>query len=112
MKRLLEKISWRTRRWNISVSILDIAIHDQNQAWGFDFLRITKDFYSYSLLGFWFRLPNKTTVQKFTIDEIDFLFLRRYFHKLYEDLSERDMWSRNLSAWENFMLSILEKTIR
>lgn len=112
MKKILEKIAWKTRRWNFSFSLLDMAIHDHHEAWGFDFISVYKDFHKYSLLSFWFRLPNKTTVQRFCIDEIDFMFLRRYFHRLHDDLSDRDMWSRNLTPWENFVLSILEKVIK
>ena len=72
---LLQKIAWRTRRWNIKFNLLDIFLHDGDGCWGFTFFEIVKDFRPYSLLSIEFRLPNGGNVKEFTIDNWDFLFL-------------------------------------
>ena len=36
---LLEKIAWRTRKWNLKINILDIFIHDGDGLLGFYIFR-------------------------------------------------------------------------
>ena len=31
---LLQKISWRTRKWNLKINLLDVFIHDGDGCWG------------------------------------------------------------------------------
>ena len=110
MKKILEKISWLTHRWNYKIQLCNIYLHDNHGSWGFSLLTLQKNFVDYSLLAFSFRLPNKTHVQQFTIDDWDILYTSRYLWKMYDTLSDRKMWSGNrLSRWDRFRLNLLSK---
>jgi hypothetical protein len=107
-RRILEKISWRTRRWNIKFHLLNLYFHDGDESWGFNFFTFCANFKFYSLLSFEFRLPNKTTVKRFTVDDWDFLFLYNPLWNRCDDLSERKLWGSRLTRWEQFQLSVLD----
>jgi len=109
MKKLLERISWLTRRWNFSFHLFDLYLHDHNETWGFNLFEIRANFKNYSLLRLECRFPNKTTVRRFVIDSWDILFISQFLWKHYQDLDDRQMWSRNLSAWEKIKLIVLQK---
>lgn len=106
---LLQKIAWKTRRWNLTVSVLDLALHDNDGSWGIKILDFNYKFRSHSLFCIDFRLPNGGDIKKLTVDHFDFLYLRQPLWKLYDDLSDRKMWSNNLNSFDEIKLSILEK---
>jgi hypothetical protein len=108
---LLEKIAWRTRKWNLKINILDIFIHDGDGCWGFTFLEVVHDFKPRALLAFEFRLPNGGNIKQFSIDNWDFLFLRSFLYNQWEALDERRMWSGPLSKWDEIKLNILSKIL-
>jgi hypothetical protein len=113
MKKLLERISWLTHKWNYKFQLLDIYLHDNHESWGFSLVTFYKNFVSHSLLAISFRLPNKTHVQRFTIDDWDILYLRSLLWKTYDDLSDSKLWSPyGLSTWDEFRLSILSKLFK
>jgi hypothetical protein len=87
-------------------------LHDEFGSWGFEFFTIQYDFKAYSALALLIRLPNKTTVQKFTIDDWDFLFLERPLFKLWERLDDIDTWERDLTKLEKFTLKVLSKIVQ
>lgn len=113
MQRFLERISWLTHRWNYKFNVCDLYLHDNHGSWGFSLLTLQKNFVSYSLLAISFRLPNKTHVQRFTIDDWDFLYMCRYLWKIYDDLSDRKLWTAgSLGAWDEFRLNLLGKLFK
>ena len=109
MKKLLQKIAWKTRRWNLKVNLLDIYLHDGDGCWGFTLLEVVKDFRPYSLLSIEFRLPNGAEVKSFTIDNWDFLFLSTPIWKWVSNTDEREMWTGSLNRWDSFWLKTLSK---
>jgi hypothetical protein len=109
MNKLLQKIAWKTRRWNLKVNLLDIYLHDGDGCWGFTLLEVVKDFRPYSLLSIEFRLPNGAEVKRFTIDNWDFLFLSTPIWKWVSDTDEREMWTGSLNRWDSFWLKTLSK---
>ena len=111
-QRLLEKISWKTRSWNFSFKLLTIYLHDHDETWGFNFFTFHVNFRLYSLLSIEFRLPNKTTVQRFTVDSWDILWIRNYLGKVYDDLSERKLWGSKLGYWDSIKLITLERIFK
>lgn len=111
-KTLLEKISWKTRRWNFKFHLLNLYLHDGDESWGFNFFTFCVNFRFYSLLSFEFRLPNKTTVKRFVIDDWDFFFIKRPLWNRYDDLSERKLWGSQLTNWEKFQIRILERIFK
>ena len=106
---LLENISWRTRQWNFKYSHSELLLNEGGSTWGFKCLVFTINYREYALLSLEFRFPNKTSVQRFTIDHWDVLFLRNWLWNIYEDLDERDLWSSNLSNIELLKLRILNR---
>ncbi len=109
--KILQKIEWKTRRWNLKINLLDIFLHDGDRCWGFTLLEVVHDFKTRSLLAFEFRLPNGAEVKSFSIDNWDFLFLRSFMYKHWEELDDRKMWSGPLSRWDEFKLKMLGKIL-
>ena len=112
MNKLLEKIAWKTRRWNYQFYLLNIYLHDQVGTWGINICTFKNGWNDYSLFSFEFRLPNKTHVQRFTVDNWDVLFIKTYLDNVFEDLCDRRLWSTSgLSAWGEFKYNILKRIL-
>ena len=107
---ILQKINWKVRKINITISLLNIFINTNWEGWGFNLLTIQKNLNDYSLLKLCWQFPNGADKQlKF---EGDFLFLRTYLLKLREDLDDNKLWSTNgLSNLDTFKLTILNMKI-
>lgn len=110
--KLLNKIAWKTRRWNFKIQFLNIYLHDGDGTWGFDILTILKDYHSYSLLSILFRLPNGADVKELVLDDLDFLFLRSFLYNIYDDLDDRKLWGSQLTPFEEFKLNLLGKLFK
>lgn len=110
MKKLLEKLYWKTRKLNLKFKFLTLYLNSRYSTWGFSCMSITLNYIDYSLLELKFRLPNKTTVREFSLDEWDILFLNHYLYKKWEELDEAHMWNgRSLSSFQMFLLILLDK---
>lgn len=109
IKEVLEEISWKTHQWNFKYSNSELLLNEGGSTWGLKICVFTINYREYALLSFESRLPNKTSVRKFKVDHWDILFLRNWLWEMYDDLSDRDLWSKNLSTWESTKLSILDK---
>ena len=110
MKKLLEKLYWKTRKLNLKFKFLTLYLNSRYSTWGFSYISITSKGRGYSLLELKFRLPNKTTVKEFSLDEWDILFLNHYLYKKWEKLDDAHMWnSRSLSSFQMFLLTLLDK---
>jgi len=106
---LLQKIAWKTRRWNLKINLLDIYLHDGDGCWGFTFFEVVKDFRPYAMLSFECRLPNGGNVKRFTIDNWDFMFLSTPLFDWLSDMEERKLWNSGMSRWESFWFSVLKR---
>lgn len=91
--KILQKIAWLTRKWNLSIRLFDLQLHDGHNSWGFHLLAIRYNLGTYSLLAFECRLPNGAEVKYFVVDHVDILFLRQVLHDWASDLEEDNMWS-------------------
>lgn len=109
---LLQKIAWKTRKWNLKVTLLDILIHDGDGSWGINLLDFGYNYRSHSLFCIDFRLPNGADIKNLTIDHFDFLYLRQPLWRAYDNLSETKLWSNNLSTFDEIKLVILEKLFK
>jgi hypothetical protein len=112
MKRLLERISWATRKWRCEFKLFNLLLHDQHGSWGFKLFTFNITIKEYSLLAFNCRLPNKTNVRQFTVDDWDVLFLHNYLWGEYDDLSDSKLWGVKLSKWEGVKLHFLNKLFK
>jgi hypothetical protein len=112
MAKILEKIAWLTRRWNIRFSLFDVYLHDEHSSWGIEIATFLIDNRPHSLLSIIFRLPNKTNVKRFTLDEWDFLFLYYPLWKRCDYLNDRKIWGGKLSFRQEKELLILNKIFK
>ncbi len=69
--KILQKIAWLTRKWNMSIHVLDLQLHDGDNSWGFNFLQIRINYVVYSLLAWECRLSNGAEVIHFGGDQGD-----------------------------------------
>ena len=106
---LLEKISWRTRRWNLKFNLLDLYLHDGDQCWGFSCCEVIKDYRTYSLLSFEFRLPNGAERRVFQITNWDILYLSTPFFDWYIDIIDNILWGYKPSFIETVGINIAKK---
>jgi len=106
---VLHKIAWKTRRWNLRINLLNIYLHDGDECWGFSICEVVNQYRSYSLLSFEFRLPNRTTVRRFTVDSFDILFIATPLRKWAIDLDDAIMWGRVPTTFQRVLLKIVEK---
>lgn len=106
---LLQKIAWKTRRWNLKINLFDIYLHDGDGCWGFTLFEVVKDFIPHALLSLEFRLPNGGNVKRFTIDNWDFLFISTPFFRWASDLEESIMWGHKPSWTESLLLKVANK---
>jgi hypothetical protein len=111
IQKILEKISWSTRRWNVKFQLFNIYLHDGDSTWGFNVGSLLVDYHLYCLLSFEFRLPNKTNVKKFVVDHWDFLYLRHPLWNGFIELEEKRIWV-GLTRFETAKYKILSKLFR
>ena len=111
MQKILEKLAWKTRRWNFKFQSFTLYLNNQS-TWGFNLMTFSTNLRDYSLLSFEFRLPNKTHVKTLSIDHWDLFYVRNYLSDRWDDLDDRELWSGNLGAWEKIQLSVLDKLFR
>ena len=109
---LLEKISWKTRRWNLKVNLFDLYLHDGDGCWGFSLFRVSHNFNTYCLFEFVFRLPNGADRKVFQVTDWDFLFLVGPLYNWYLDVDEDIMWGRKLNGLEKISYKVLSKIIK
>jgi hypothetical protein len=110
--KLLNKISWMTRRWNYRFQLFNVYLHDENGSWGIDVATFIIDHRASSLFSIMMRLPNFTTIRRLTIDEFDIFYLRRPLYNQYDDLSDAKLWGAKLTKFQTFRLNILEKLFK
>ena len=112
MNRILEKIAWKTRRWNFKYQSFILYLHNDT-TWGFSIAVFTINNREYSMLSIQFRLPNKTNVKVLSLDHWDILFLRNYLFKKWDHLDDSYMWHKEgLTKWEIIQLRFLDKIFK
>ena len=109
MKKLLQKIAWKTRRWNLKFNILDIYLHDGDGCWGFSLFEVVNDYTPYAFLSIEFRLPNGGNIKEFTIDNWDFLWLSTPVYSWVKGLEESVMWGYEPTKFEKIKYKIASK---
>ena len=105
---LLQKINWKTRRWNIKINLLDIFIHDGDGCWGFTLLEVVKDYNSYALLAFEFRLPNGAERTKIQITNWDFFYSSTPLYDWANDTKENMLWGYKPTVIQKIGIKIVE----
>lgn len=106
---LLQKIGWKTRRWNLKFNLLDIYLHDGDQCWGFSFCEVVKDYRPYAILSIEFRLPNGAERTKVQITNWDFLYSSTPLYDWYLNLNESITWGYKPTRIERIGIYIATK---
>lgn len=92
--KLLQKIEWKTHRWNLKFNLMSIDLHDNDGCWGITIAEIIKDFRPYSLFSFEFRLPNNADRKYFQVTNWDLLYIATPLYKWMESMDEDMLWGR------------------
>jgi hypothetical protein len=108
MSKLLEKIAWKTRKFQLKCDLFILYINSDD-TWGFSALNIRYRYIDYSLLSIKINLPNKTYVNRLKLYHWDVLFLRNHLWKTYDNLSDSKLWGSKLSIINGIKLNILKK---
>ena len=112
MKNILQKIAWKTRRWNLKISFFDLFLHDGDGCWGFTLFEVVNNYQTYALLAFECRLPNGADIRSFTIDSWDILFISNPMRKWYLEMDDRMMWGHVPSTFKKMMFNLVGKIVK
>jgi len=105
---LLQKIEWKTRKWNITFKLLDIQLRDGGGYWGFTFCELTNNYIQYSLASIEFVLPNGAERKRMSIIDWDLLFLRTPIRNWVNHIDESILWGHKPSSIERILYAILK----
>ena len=92
MNKLLQKIEWKTHRWNLKFNLLDLYLHDGDHCWGFSFCEVIKNHTTYSLISIEFRLPNGAERRVVQVTNWDLFYISTPFWKWFDNESDRVLW--------------------
>ena len=106
---LLQKIGWKTRKWNLKFNLLEVYLHDGDQCWGFSFCEVIKNYRSYSLLAIEFRLPNGAERTKIQWTRWDIFYISTPFYDWILDVQENVTWGHKPTRFEKLCLRIFNK---
>ena len=80
------------RKRQYRINLFNIYLNDGWNGWGFSILQIKSKLKIYSLLDMQFLLPNGAE-RNVLVFSGDFLFLKSYLLKVYDDLLDASLWS-------------------
>lgn len=106
---LLQKISWKTRRWNLKFNLLEVYLHDGDQCWGFSFFEIIKGYRPYSLMSIEFRLPNGAERTHVQLTNWDLLFISTPLLGWVSNLEESMMWGYRPNWFKVMIFNLTSK---
>lgn len=109
---LLQKISWKTRKWNLKFNLLEVYLHDGDGCWGFSFCEVIKDYRPYSLLAIEFRLPNGAERTKIQWTNWDILFLSTPLYDWMGDLEESMLWGYEPTRFQRMSLNLANRLFK
>jgi hypothetical protein len=100
MRKILQKLAWKTNRWDVKFSLLNIYLGGDNGKFGFEFIKIDNGFqWEGSLLEITWEFPTVTHRGELNIDV---LFLYNKWDKWCRDNDDRELWGSQLNSWEKF----------
>jgi hypothetical protein len=95
MKKLLQKIEWKTNGWDYKLSILNIHLHSSFVYWGLELMTFEIQSKEYSLIKLLWVLPNKAERNSIRFSG-DFLFLHEYLYEIYDDMRDSQMMNSSI----------------
>lgn len=98
MRKILQKIAWKTNNWTAKFSLLTIYLGGDNHKFGFKLLNIDNGiWWSGSLFEITWSFPTVTHAGELTID---ILYIFEKWDDWCIDMDDREMWGSKLTVWE------------
>ena len=91
MKRIFQKIEWKTRRWEFELDILNIYFPSEMRLWGIELIKINYHNREFSLLKLQWMFPNVAERTEFLFFW-DLLFLYDYLNNRAIEKAENEIW--------------------
>jgi hypothetical protein len=107
MRKILQKIAWKTNRWNYKFSLFNIYLGGDHNKFGVQIVNLSAGWrWEGSLLEITWCFP---TVTHRGMLNIDILFLFELWDNWCIDLSDRKLWGSKLNRWESVNLYLNSK---
>jgi len=107
MRKFLQKLAWKTHRWETKFSLLNLYFGDDGDKFGIELLSIENGIkWKGSFFEFTWSFP---TVTHRGILRVDVFFLYNKWSEWCIDLEDRKLWGRNLNLWEKINLHVHSK---
>ena len=98
IRKLLQKMAWKTHRWDTKVSLFNIYLGGDNHKFGFQILNIDNGIqWEGSLLEVAWFFPTVTHRGEL---RLDVLFLFEIWDNWCIDMIDRKLWGSKLTRWE------------
>lgn len=102
MRKILQKIAWKTHRWTTKVSLLNIYLGANHGKFGIQVLNIDKGvFWEGSLFEVTWVFPTVTHRGELIID---LFFMYDKWNDWCIDMIDRKLWGSELTRWERVNL--------
>lgn len=100
MRKILQKIAWKTHRWNLKISLFNLYLGGDHDKFGFKLLNISNGIlWEGSLFEITWAFPTVTHRGELVIDV---LFLYEKWDNWCIDMTDRKLWGSELNRWEKF----------
>jgi len=107
IRKFLQKLAWKTNRWDIRFGLLNVHLGGDRHKFGFSICNIHNGFsWEGSLFEITWYFPTVTHSGEL---RIDLLFLFEKWDNWCIDMIDRDLWGGNLNWWERINLKINRK---
>lgn len=107
MRKFLQKLAWKTHRWETSFSLLNLYFGGHGDKFGIELLTIENGIkWRGSLFQLTWSFP---TVTHRGLLRIDLFFLYEKWSKWCIELEDRELWGAKLNLWEKINLDIHDK---
>lgn len=104
---MLQKIAWKTHRWNLKLSLFNVYLGGDQDKFGFQLLNIHNGIHwKGSLFEITGSLPTATHRGVLVVD---IFFLYEKWDDWCVNMSDRELWGSKLTKWEQFNYYIHSK---
>lgn len=98
MRKFLQRLAWKTNRWDTKISLFNIYLGSDHNKFGFDILKIDNGWkWRGALFECTWSFPTVTHRGEL---RLDFLFLFEKWDDWCIDMIDRKLWGSKLTLWE------------
>ena len=107
MRKILQKIAWKTHRWGFKYSTFILYLGAEHNKFGFQIMNIKNGItWEGSLFEITWTFPTATHRGDLTIDV---LFLFEKWDRWCTHMDDLELWGTKLTRWEKFNIYINDK---